>query len=481
MKEEMGNNYSIINFWGLKGNIKEDGIYLGSYEIYRKYVNNVLDIERTTVNVSDDTGRVAMLEELNPDYDSDGSEPELTRYIYRNHLQSASLELDGSGEIISYEEYHPYGTTSYQAMNASIKAEAKRYRYTGKERDEESGLYYHGARYYIPWLCRWVSVDPLESKYAGMSSYNYGFNNPVVFNDPSGNQPEGDDEQKQYEAGEKRTQAMFQSKLDEVVNSKANEDFKSWFADIGLEGLVSFRDALYESKLKPYQEHWLSESLYGRESNGEIAVPYEIRKRLWNEAINETVPTLKASWAALMTGETSGILFTHYKNLTISNREEGWVAIKSAGVSIGIQWALHLSLGGFSNLTKTATSLAEQSAAFQLARLEKSISGAHFLSRHGAQTTLEQQLKRATTGLTPEGILKKPIDASRFLSHELQLKAVKQAEFIYKTTGATSFRFNMGKTIGEGYLKRGNSVVETSTVQAIFINGKLITIFPKLR
>ncbi len=110
----------------------------------------------------------------------------MERYIYSNHLQSAALELDETGAIISYEEYHPYGTTSYQAMNANIHAVAKRYRYTGKERDEESGLYYHGARYYIPWLCRWNAVDPLESEYAGMSSYNYGFNNPVIFNDPSG-------------------------------------------------------------------------------------------------------------------------------------------------------------------------------------------------------------------------------------------------------------------------------------------------------
>jgi RHS repeat-associated protein len=64
------------------------------------------------------------------------------------------------------------------------------YRYTGKERDDESGLYYHGARYYIPWLARWSASDPLESKYAGMSSYNYSFNNPVMFNDPSGMDPD---------------------------------------------------------------------------------------------------------------------------------------------------------------------------------------------------------------------------------------------------------------------------------------------------
>src|SRR5690554_3496091 len=110
----------------VKGNIKEERIYLDSYEIYRKYVNNVLDIERTTVHVSDDTGRIAMLEVRTVGTDS--SPEELTRYIYSNHLQSASLELDETGAIISYEEYHPYGTTSYQANNSGIKAVAKRYR-----------------------------------------------------------------------------------------------------------------------------------------------------------------------------------------------------------------------------------------------------------------------------------------------------------------------------------------------------------------
>lgn len=136
------------------------------------------------MHVSDDTGRIAMLEERT--VGTDPSPAELTRYIYSNHLQSASLELDEDAEIISYEEYHPYGTTSYQANNASINAVAKRYRYTGKERDEESGLYYHGARYYIPWLARWTSCDPLESKYAGMSPYNYCENNCVIRNDQNG-------------------------------------------------------------------------------------------------------------------------------------------------------------------------------------------------------------------------------------------------------------------------------------------------------
>ena len=58
---------------------------------------------------------------------TDDSAPTLTRYVYSNHLQSASLELDESANIISYEEYHPYGTTAFQAKSATINAVAKRY------------------------------------------------------------------------------------------------------------------------------------------------------------------------------------------------------------------------------------------------------------------------------------------------------------------------------------------------------------------
>ena len=72
------------------------------------------------------------------------------------------LEIDEDGKIISYEEYHPYGTTAYSANNSDDESDyRKRYRYTGMERDEESGLSYHSARYYLPWLGRWGSVDPV--------------------------------------------------------------------------------------------------------------------------------------------------------------------------------------------------------------------------------------------------------------------------------------------------------------------------------
>ena len=63
---------------------------------------------------------------------------QLIRYQFGNHLGSASLELDEQAQLISYEEYHPYGSTAFQAGRSQTET-PKRYRYTGKERDEERG------------------------------------------------------------------------------------------------------------------------------------------------------------------------------------------------------------------------------------------------------------------------------------------------------------------------------------------------------
>jgi RHS repeat-associated protein len=111
----------------------------------------------------------------------------LTRYIHPNHQSSCTLETDTNGDIITYEEYHPFGTTSYQANNSTITAAAKRYRYTGMERDEETGLNYHNARYYIPWLGRWLNPDPIGIG-DGVNVYGYCRNNPVSYTDLQGTQ-----------------------------------------------------------------------------------------------------------------------------------------------------------------------------------------------------------------------------------------------------------------------------------------------------
>ena len=105
-----------------------------------------------------------------------------------NHLGSACLELDDAAQVISYEEYYPYGSTSYQAVRSQIET-PKHYRYTGKERDEESGLYYHGARYYAPWLSRWNSTDP-AALVDGVNMFHFSRQNPLLYVDRKGTQAE---------------------------------------------------------------------------------------------------------------------------------------------------------------------------------------------------------------------------------------------------------------------------------------------------
>ena len=169
------------------GTPKNERIYLGGFEIYREFESNGNDIklERETLHIMDDKQRIALVETktiTNPD---DESPTQLIRFQFSNHLGSACLELDDKANVISYEEYYPYGSTSYQAVDKSIKAAAKRYRYTGKERDEETGLYYHGARYYAPWLGRWTSCDPVGIV-DGTNLYRYVQNSPVNLHDPNG-------------------------------------------------------------------------------------------------------------------------------------------------------------------------------------------------------------------------------------------------------------------------------------------------------
>jgi RHS repeat-associated protein len=168
--------------------VVEERLYLGGFEIFRRRQRADL-LERETLHIVDDKQRIALVETRIADTArSDRAPRRLIRYQLADHLGSACLELDRRARIISYEEYTPYGSTSYQSVRSRIGT-PKRYRYTGKERDEESGLAYHGARYYAPWLGRWTRADPLGIA-AGLNVYVYAAANPVRLTDPSGRQPQ---------------------------------------------------------------------------------------------------------------------------------------------------------------------------------------------------------------------------------------------------------------------------------------------------
>jgi RHS repeat-associated protein len=168
------------------GALIEERLYLGGFEIFRRRnTSGTVTLERETLHIMDDKQRIAMVEMRTQG--TDPAPPQLIRFQLSNHLGSASLELDHQAQIISYEEYYPYGSTSYQAVRNQTET-PKRYRYTGMERDEESGLAYHSARYYLPWLGRWSNTDPIGLK-GGINVYAYSNNSPLVFNDLNGSNP----------------------------------------------------------------------------------------------------------------------------------------------------------------------------------------------------------------------------------------------------------------------------------------------------
>jgi RHS repeat-associated protein len=171
------------------GGFKQERIYLGAIEIYREYQGADKRVERNTLHVSDNSGHIAQIDtKLLDTHGTDPDNPldtDVIRYQYGNHLGSATLETNEIGQVISYEEYHAYGTSAYRSAKSGTNLSLKRYRFSGKERDDETGLHYFGARYLAAWLGRWTSSDP-AGFVDGLNLYRYCRNNPVIFTDPNG-------------------------------------------------------------------------------------------------------------------------------------------------------------------------------------------------------------------------------------------------------------------------------------------------------
>ncbi len=165
---------------GADGTIREERIYLGGFEIYRRYGADPLT--RETLHVMDDKTRVALVESRVAGAEP-GKPPRLIRYQLGDQLGHSRIELDENARLISAEEFSPWRNTTWHAVD-SLTQTPKRYR-AGQERDDETGLYYHGARYYAPWLCRWISADP-GGLVDGLNLYRYARNNPVNNTDSSG-------------------------------------------------------------------------------------------------------------------------------------------------------------------------------------------------------------------------------------------------------------------------------------------------------
>ncbi|NGN65282.1 hypothetical protein G5C51_15410 [Streptomyces sp. A7024] len=159
----------------------------GGVEVFH-YVDDLFEHHRWTgpggsganqhLHVMDDGRRIA-LARIGPAHPEDRG-PAVAFHL-GDHLGSSTAVLDQAGALTNREEYTPYGETSFGSHTR------KRYRFTGAERDEESGLGHHGARHYSPWSGRWTSCDPLGIV-DGLNLYGYVRANPLRLTDPGGKQ-----------------------------------------------------------------------------------------------------------------------------------------------------------------------------------------------------------------------------------------------------------------------------------------------------
>ena len=121
------------------------------------------------------------------------SENENTQYeanvffYHPDHLGSTSLVTNLDGEVTQHVAYIPYGEVFIEERNGVWNTP---YLFNAKELDEETGLYYYGARYLNPKDTRWLSVDPKWDEHQGMSPYAYCMGNPIRLVDPNGMEEE---------------------------------------------------------------------------------------------------------------------------------------------------------------------------------------------------------------------------------------------------------------------------------------------------
>ena len=166
------------------------------------YINPwyVAALGRNSKQIFAGTTRIATKLEISPTGEGYGpgakNLKEVAQYFYhQDHLGSTGFATDATGEVWQHLEYFPFGETWVDEVSDDTRV---RYRFTGQELDQETKLYYFGARYYDPQTSVWQSPDPalrkaLNTKSAGnrfdprnLNTFGYASQNPLAFVDPDG-------------------------------------------------------------------------------------------------------------------------------------------------------------------------------------------------------------------------------------------------------------------------------------------------------
>jgi RHS repeat-associated protein len=164
--------------------VYKETIYIGgAFEVFKRYkALKDVAVEAKTARIIESGRQLLLIENVSAGEDGTTKKP-LYRYQLGNFQGSASVEVDQDAQILTYEEFTPYGISTVRAIYRETDV-PKRYRFLGKERDC-TGLYHFGLRYYAAWLGRFISSDP-KGAIDGSNLYQYSHGNPNTLADTSG-------------------------------------------------------------------------------------------------------------------------------------------------------------------------------------------------------------------------------------------------------------------------------------------------------
>ena len=149
-------------------------------------------------------------------------------FYHPDHLGSSSFITNLDGEVVQHIEYVPFGEVFIEERNNVWNTP---YLFNAKEFDEETGMYYYGARYYDPRLSLWMSTDPMQEKYPNYSSYIYCFNNSIVFIDQLG--LEGEESSKILDTAPSEVKENFNNIINQLKQQYKDFDWSK--VGIGVE------------------------------------------------------------------------------------------------------------------------------------------------------------------------------------------------------------------------------------------------------
>ncbi len=325
--------------------------------------------------------------------------------------------------VVSASEYAPFGM---QLPNRTVTAgTGYRYGFNGKEMDNETygqgNEYDYGFRIYNPRIGKFLSVDPLTKKYPELTPYQFASNSPIGAIDLDG--------------------------LEVYAINRANPGI----VKTGPLNLSLFPNS--EWITGPGAPPKMSKLIFGSLSSGNVSsvstnpalnssnhsenppLAIQQQKARANNITKPPTPPKATNTATVQVPDPQqqysdfewGMITSPATHASIGLMVPGYnfalgTATAYEGVRSGNYWQAGLgAIGMVGGGLELYGRVAPNSAGAQLAEMEAS-SGGHFLSRHGAQTSLSSQYMRAVSGLTPEGVVLGEVNASRFLSNDLQLK-----------------------------------------------------------